>query len=80
MFRFRLYVGESPHAAKVGVTTDRLEHGSYRIASGEKWLALIGDDSDFTPKESWEEDVGAGKPMSDEVRLKIDVTRLRKKP
>ena len=27
-----------------------------------------------------EEDVRAGKPMSDEVRLKIDVTRLQKKP
>jgi hypothetical protein len=27
-----------------------------------------------------EEDVRAGKPMSDEVRLEIDVTRLRKKP
>ena len=27
-----------------------------------------------------EEDVRAGKPMSDEVRLKIDVTRLRKEP
>jgi hypothetical protein len=29
---------------------------------------------------SGEEDVRAGKPMSDEVRLKIDVTRLRKEP
>ena len=27
-----------------------------------------------------EEDVRVGKPMSDEVRLKIDVTRLRKMP
>jgi hypothetical protein len=27
-----------------------------------------------------EEDVRAAKPMSDEVRLKIDVTRLQKKP
>ena len=27
-----------------------------------------------------EEDVRAGKPMSDELRLKIDVTRLRKDP
>lgn len=49
----QIYVGESPHAAKLGVTADRLEHGGYRIASGEKWLALIDDDSDFTPKEPW---------------------------
>jgi hypothetical protein len=49
----QVYVGESPHAAKLGVTADRLEHGAYRIASGDKWLALIGDDTDFTPKEPW---------------------------
>ncbi len=45
----QIYVGESPHAAKLGVTSEGLEHGSYRIVSGENWLALIGDDSDFEP-------------------------------
>lgn len=49
----QIYIGESPHAAKLGVTADHLEHGAYRIVSGEKWLALIGDDTDFTPKEPW---------------------------
>jgi hypothetical protein len=39
----QIYVGERPHAAKLGVTADRLEHGAYRIASGDKWLTLIGD-------------------------------------
>jgi len=73
----QIYVGESPHAAKLGVTADRLEHGAYRIASGEKWLALIGDDTDFTPKESCEEDVRAGKPVTDEVRLHLVVTQLQ---
>ncbi len=29
----QIYVGESPYAAKLGVTADRLEHGAYRIAS-----------------------------------------------
>jgi hypothetical protein len=47
----QIYVGESPHAAKLDVTADRLEDGDYRIASGEKWLALIGEDTGFTPKE-----------------------------
>jgi len=32
----QIYVGESTHAAKLGVTADRLEDGAYRIASGEK--------------------------------------------
>jgi hypothetical protein len=45
----QIYVGESKHAAKLGVTADGLEHGAYRFASGENWLALIGDDSDFEP-------------------------------
>ena len=45
----QIYIGESPHAAKLGVTSDGLEHGVYRIVSGENWLALIGDDSDFEP-------------------------------
>ena len=35
------------------LAANRLEHGAYRIASGEKWLALIGDDTDFTPKTPW---------------------------
>ena len=35
----QIYVGESTHAAKLGVTADRLEHGVYRFASGGKWLA-----------------------------------------
>jgi hypothetical protein len=45
----QIYFGESPHAAKLGVTADRLEHGVYRIASGEKWLALIGEDQGDGP-------------------------------
>lgn len=45
----QIYVGESPHAVKLGVTSEGLKHGAYRIVSGDNWLALIGDDSDFEP-------------------------------
>jgi tetratricopeptide (TPR) repeat protein len=63
----QIYVGESPHAAKLGVTADRLEHGAFRIASGEKWLALIGDDTDFTPKEPWaKNNSGRGEKLQSE--------------
>jgi hypothetical protein len=31
----QIYVGESPHAAKLRLTSDGLEHGAYRIVSGE---------------------------------------------
>ena len=36
-----LYVGESVFTRKLGVTAEGLEHGAYRIQSGEAWLALI---------------------------------------
>ncbi len=37
----QIYVGESPHAAKLGLTSDGLENGAYRIVSGENWLARL---------------------------------------
>jgi hypothetical protein len=49
----KVYVGRSPHTEKLGVSTDGLKDGAYRVVSGENWLALIGDDTDFTPIEPW---------------------------
>jgi len=49
----QIYVGESTHAEKLGITAEGLKYGDYRIVSGENWLALIGDDTDFVPKEPW---------------------------
>ena len=49
----KIYVGESEHAAKAGVTAEGLQHGAYRIVSGDDWLALIGYDEDFQPVEPW---------------------------
>jgi len=49
----QIYVGESLHAKKLGVTASGLSHGAYRIVSGEDWLALIGDDTNFSPIEPW---------------------------
>ncbi|MEK6237201.1 MAG: hypothetical protein N2C14_21030, partial [Planctomycetales bacterium] len=54
----QIYVGESPHARKLGVTADGLRHGAYRIVSGENWLVLIGDDTDFAPTEPWAKNNG----------------------
>ena len=48
-----IYVGESEPTRKLGLTVEGLEHGAYRITSGENWLALIGDDTEFVPKEPW---------------------------
>ena len=48
-----VYVGRSPHTARLGIPEEALKYGAYRIASGEDWLVLIGDDSDFIPREPW---------------------------
>ncbi|MEX2577474.1 MAG: DUF4838 domain-containing protein [Verrucomicrobiales bacterium] len=49
----QVYVSRSPHTEDLGITDEGLEHGAYRIASGENWLVLIGDDTDFVPVEPW---------------------------
>lgn len=46
----RILVGASRHAAQLGVRGDDLEWGAYRIRSGDGWLALIGNDTVFTPR------------------------------
>ncbi|MGE0609528.1 MAG: DUF4838 domain-containing protein [Pirellulales bacterium] len=49
----QIYVGRSPHTDRLQVTADGLRHGAYRIVSGDHWLVLIGEDSEFTPIEPW---------------------------
>ena len=61
----RIYVGQSPHTEKLGITADGLEHGAYRIVSVDGWIVFIGDDADFTPIEPWprsySRDIASGK-------------------
>lgn len=45
----RIYVGRSSETDRLGVVTDDLKYGAYRIASGPGWLALVGHDKDFNP-------------------------------
>lgn len=54
----KIYVGASPHTEKLGITAAGLKHGAYRIVSGDNWLALIGDDTDFVPIEPWAKNNG----------------------
>ena len=49
----QVYIGRSPHTDRLQVTAEGLEAGAYRIASGEDWLVLIGDDTEFVPIEPW---------------------------
>lgn len=46
----KVFIGENPlHPVKV----EGLKDGAYRIATGPDWLALVGDDTDFTPTAPW---------------------------
>ena len=49
----KIYVGESEHTKKLGISTEELKYGAYRVVSGKDWLVLIGQDSNFTPIEPW---------------------------
>ena len=46
-----IFVGDSRHTSALGLNTDGLADGAYRIKSGEGWLAFLGDDADFVPHE-----------------------------
>lgn len=51
----KLYVGKSWHTDRLEVTPEGLDHGGYRLKSGDDWLVLIGQDRDFTPVGLWRE-------------------------
>lgn len=50
-----IYIGQSTHTDRLGITNDDLKHGAYRIVSGDNWLVLIGTDTDFQPVEPYTE-------------------------
>lgn len=60
----KIFVGESEHARQAGVTAEGLERDAFRIVSGANWLALVGNDWDFTPIEPW------GRSHTDWVKTK----------
>ena len=48
-----VFVGRSEHTDRLKVTAEGLKDGAYRIASGEDWMALLGEDTEFAPIEPW---------------------------
>lgn len=52
-FPVKLYVGRSPETDRLKLRDDDLRHGAFRVASGPDWLALLGDDKDYVPREPW---------------------------
>lgn len=59
----RIFVGESSHTRGLGLSIDGLKYGAYRMVSGENWLALIGDDTEFEPIEPWARNNGGRKNL-----------------
>ncbi len=48
-----VFVGRSEYTDRLKITAAGLADGAYRMVSGDKWLVLIGDDTEFTPIEPW---------------------------
>ena len=49
----RLFVGRSPYTDELGITAEGLRYGAYRLVSGDDWLVLLGDDTEFVPRKPW---------------------------
>lgn len=49
----QVFVGESAFTRERDIDTAGLKEGAYRIVSGDDWLVLIGDDTNFQPIEPW---------------------------
>lgn len=49
----RIFVGESDAAREAGVTAEGLPRDAFHLRSGSDWLALVGNDFDFEPREPW---------------------------
>lgn len=62
--RTSIFVGRSEFTDRLKITAEGLKDGAYRIVSGDQWLVLIGDDTEFTPIEPFAQgnhDIVSGK-------------------
>ena len=44
-----IYVGRSAETDKLKISDEGLNHGAFKMVSGENWLVLLGHDSNYTP-------------------------------
>lgn len=49
----QVYVGRSQWTDKLGIDVKDLKRDMYRLVSGDKWLALLGNDAEYKPSEPW---------------------------
>lgn len=48
-----VFVGRSEYTDRLKITAEGLKDGAYRMVSGDNWMVLIGDDTEFKPIEPW---------------------------
>jgi hypothetical protein len=46
-----IFVGESELTRQLGISTEGLESDAFVMRTGDNWLALVGDDTDYQPRE-----------------------------
>ena len=59
-----VFVGSSSHTERLGISSDGLPFGAYRMVTHKDWLVLLGDDTEFVPIEPWprsNNDIASGK-------------------
>lgn len=49
----QVFVGRSRHTDRLNVSPEGLDSDAFRLVSGENWLALLGLDQDFVPREPY---------------------------
>ena len=49
----KIYVGRSTHTDARQLSVEGLAHGAFRMIAGADWLALLGRDRDYAPREPW---------------------------
>jgi hypothetical protein len=49
----KIFVGESDQTRSLGITAEDLPRDAFRMVAGPDWLALVGRDQDFVPREPW---------------------------
>ena len=49
----KIYVGKSQYTDALKLSDEGLKDGAFKMVSGPSWLALLGHDSDFTPKKPY---------------------------
>lgn len=45
-----IFVGESEFTRELGVSTEGLESDAFVMRTGDNWMALVGDDTDYQPR------------------------------